>query len=532
MRLIRATHGLERRRSILFLLCLWSLLLGLPTGSARSRTAGQTRQAVRERAVKATAEGAQAVAQKDFATAYKILADAYREYPNAETLYQLGQLAQAEGRTLDAQDLLRRYLADPGVDASSANAQVAQRLVEQPRGLSGELSVTGEQGVLVLLDGRVVGVLPLGQTLLLTPGAHQVGLESDGKVVSSPLEIKNGKTSELRFNADSKAMLLTIPPALLLMGEYGGLTTELTPRLLLGYDRAARRAGLALFRSDSAAKAIADATECIESLDCREKLARRLEVEYLLLIKLSSGGAAIPSGASAPVSVHIELSLFDVETGDVTARAERDCLTCGVEQVAMAVVTASELVISSGTNREKGRVAIQSDPPGAALVRDGRIVGQTPYEHVALSGQYEAELRLAGHQSERIQLRVTDGKRAEFRALLRVAETEPDPSPARTSQSVVGDQNALLQRQPRPTWRLALGGILTGTGVLIGGFGVSALAVDGSCAQTVPQPQICPEFYNTGQYAAGLLPTGIGLTITGIILLALPGPRAAAPSPR
>src|SRR5262249_21130746 len=107
--------------------------------------------------------GVLALQARDFEGAYNALAESYRLYPEPETLYQLGQLAWNSGRTMAAQDLLRRFLADPGSqqDTSSVFSKEAERILDQPRAPSGDVTLVGERGAMVLIDDRIVGVLPL-----------------------------------------------------------------------------------------------------------------------------------------------------------------------------------------------------------------------------------------------------------------------------------------------------------------------------------------------------------------------------------
>lgn len=79
---------------------------------------------------------------------------------------------------------------------------------------------------------------------------------------------------------------------------------------------------------------------------------------------------------------------------------------------------------------------------------------------------------------------------------------------------------------PRPLWR-----ILTGTGLVtlgaVGlGMGIAGLALNGTCADSVPMGTVCDRVYAT-------MPSGVGLTVTGglvaaagAVLLAWPGRRA------
>lgn len=83
--------------------------------------------------------------------------------------------------------------------------------------------------------------------------------------------------------------------------------------------------------------------------------------------------------------------------------------------------------------------------------------------------------------------------------------------------------------QPRPRWRLALGGALLGAGAVVGGFGVSGLSVDKGCKQSTDPG--CTGEYQTGGIGGGLLGVGIGLVGAGVVLMAIPGSRQAVAVP-
>ena len=57
------------------------------------------------------------------AGAYRWATTSYRLVPSPEALFVLASVARAEKRELDAQDLMRRYLADPNLDAGSDGAE-------------------------------------------------------------------------------------------------------------------------------------------------------------------------------------------------------------------------------------------------------------------------------------------------------------------------------------------------------------------------------------------------------------------------
>ena len=160
-------------------------------------------------------KGAAALAADDLPAAARLLSDAYRQFPRAAVLHALARLATAQGRTLEAYDLYRRYLADPSREADEAATRAAEALLNQPAPESGSLTVLSDPGAIVLLDGRVVATLPLLLPLLVAPGPHTVKLEFPTKSLEAPVQVELGRQTEVRMSRSSGAVLLSVLPAIL-----------------------------------------------------------------------------------------------------------------------------------------------------------------------------------------------------------------------------------------------------------------------------------------------------------------------------
>ena len=80
--------------------------------------------------------GVSELVARDFPAAYKALADSYRLQPALETLFQLGVLANAQSKRLEAYDIMRRYAADKGHGATAQGAIAYPHQVEVQRILS------------------------------------------------------------------------------------------------------------------------------------------------------------------------------------------------------------------------------------------------------------------------------------------------------------------------------------------------------------------------------------------------------------
>jgi tetratricopeptide (TPR) repeat protein len=502
-------------------ICGLLLLCGLPSAWAGSQAAGGREQrdaAKRQAALKSAAGAATLLASHRYAKAYRELAAAYRSYPNPETLFLLGQLAAAEGRTTEAQDLLRRYLADPQIDASAAHYQEAKQQAERPRGRSGELNVVGDQGAILLLDGRIVGVLPLAQPLLLAPGRHQVSLESDGKTLKGEVSLPGGRGAEMRFSEESSAVLLTLPPALLVLADWAEAPAALRPTVEQSIERAARGSGLLVYSSESAlAEAALPASQdplvCWERETCRTQILSGPGVEHALRVQIKS-----PSGGSNP-SLSLTLTLFEAAVDDEAARLVVSCDSCTREQLQSKLAAGLDKLLARGIGRPRGQVEIASTPSGAEVHLGGRRLGITPVTRTLFAGVYDPELSLPGYLPQPLRVVVGDGKLAKYLVSL---ESEPEPEP----EPLLEGPGGKLRRERRPQWRLQAGGSLLGIGGGLVLLGAWPLALDGTCQRPpVPPSDVCTNFYETRSPGLALAVTGGTLAITGAILLLIPGKR-------
>lgn len=534
----------------------------VPDAAARSSRSGkQSRQArraaaseavkeaVKAQATEQTATAATAVKAQDFATALKLLTDAYEQFPNPETLFQLGALAEGEGRTVEAQDLMRRYLLDPTAQPTPEVTAQAQRIIDLSRKPSGEVNVLGERGALVRLDGRPVGVLPLPLPLLVTAGSHVVVLEGSEKTMKGKIKVPDGRGAEMRFDAASGAVLVTLPPLVVVLAELPPVPApapsppppagtppnptpappppapsplaESTRRMRFQLEQAVRRANLALLNTDVARARAAHVAGCLTMLSCQLELARKSDADYVLRVRAERGSPAATDPA-ARSDWQITAALIDVEVGDVAASVVERCPGCTAEQAVTPFGTTVERTLERGLLRGRGTLSISTTPPGASvrLVAGDRMLGDTPLTRPLFAGPEPLQLEVSssGYKTQRPTVTVREGK-TESLSLLLQPELEPAPAPLRTPHLV-------YQRQPRPKWRLVVGSVSLVLGVGLGALGVSGLAIDGQCLEEPIAPKLaCRQRYDTFRDGVGLTAAGAALTIGGIVLLAIPGPR-------
>lgn len=478
------------------------------------------------------AAAAKARAERDWPTARRLLEESYRISASAEILFQLGLLSEAEGRVVEAQDLMRRYLTDPTVegaaDATAPPAQPgpaqpqpqppiaaqgaieqAQRIINLPRQPSGEVSVQSERGTVVKVDDRVVGVLPLPLPLLLPVGAHTITLEvAAGNPPKKTVKVIDGRGLELRINASLGAVLVSQPPAVIpIVSLTGSLSTEMSRRLQLAAGQAVRRASLSVFSTEVALKSAAKLRSCLDRLECQVQLAKATQADYVLLLDAEVGGTA----ATGTPTWKLHTELIDAAVGDSAASSTETATQSGSEQVLEVWRKMLDGVLGQGSVRTHGTLAVRTTPPGAIVRVGTRELGRAPLERPVFSGPVELSVRLPDFATERRTLTITENQTSTVELTLKPRQF----------------QTQIIYRQsPRPRWRLALGGSAVGAGLLLSGFGISGLVVNGQCgAEPLPGALACQQRFDTGTDGAILLGVGLAATTAGVVLLALPGPR-------
>lgn len=460
------------------------------------RTATPTAQ---ERSAPLIAQGVMALASRNFASAYAALAEAYLIDHSAETLYQLGIVAYAEGQTIASQDLMRRYLAVPAANAGSAQQRAeAERIVSQPQGQRSELILTGEAESRVEVDGRIVGVLPLPMPLLVSSGSHVITIKNSTTAWSQTLDVAAHRAYLLTPESDGKLKSLRLPTALL---EVDGDLPQGSPGPQSLAAQSVRNSGLFLVTPPVNGK-----EECKGEARCTLRLADQSFADYLLV--LEGVQAAATSGGNVTVS------LIDTQIGEPAAQAKFPCSPCAEGALAESLSRVLPGLLSDATQRGRGILRIVSQPVGAMVQIGSRKLGATPLAMPRFAGSTDWQLRRPGYQ---------------------VAQGRSEVKPGQTTEVTIPLAAEVLaplivrlppERQPRPKWRIASGLAGLGIGAGLMALGASALAVSGQCVEpAAPPQQSCTRLYHTSAAGAGLLATGVAFGVTGAVLLAIPGPR-------
>lgn len=545
------------------------LLLGLTTAAAAGPSLGPARRGNAAAAAALCDKGRAALQVKDFGAARSALEQAYRLAAAPEVLFLLGRVAEADGRILEAHDLMRRFLTDPARRPDEAAVAEAQRVVKLPRPLSGQAVVLGAPGSLVLVDERLRGSVPLSQPLLMSPGEHRISLQLGSRRLDSPVPVQAGRSLEVRFNATSGAVLITLLPAVLWVTEQLGVPEDAQNPFADATEQAARAANQTLLSADAALARAPAPKDCLTKIACQQELARKNEVEYVLGLRAvyqapaeaadkqhpqaaqssaapalpdaTSPAAATPSAAPLPSTAvgaadspaiapaapaapasplgrwQLMISLWHVDLATPAATGPAECLRCTPEQAAAVLKQSALQVLTTGLRRGHGRIALTSEPTAAQVFLEGQAAGVTPYEEAVWTGTYHIELRQKGFETAERTIDVVEDKTEQVAVPLTPL---PGPAPA----PLLVDKPLSLPPPRRPIWRLATGAGLLGVGLTFLGIGGRAANIVEQCA-SYDRFGICTEVYDTAGTAAGLLVTGSLMTVAGIVLLALPPSR-------
>lgn len=502
-------------------LCTASIAAAEPASKpAKGRQSKRGKDDPASRAEALRVQGSAALAKKDWGAASEALVESYRLAPDGRTLYLLGQVAWNTGKTVAAQDLMRRFLADQASGEDAAARAEADKIVDQPRPASGEVLVVGERGSLVFIDDRVVGILPLPLPLLLVSGEHKVTLEVSGRRLEGPVRVLPGRTSELRFNLSSDAVVARVVPAVVWVPSWKGVPGEAQKLLTKTVEQSVAKQKLSVVSKGVALAQAPRVSECLEQLQCLEQLATMNEAGYSLTTTVEATGDPVRGDWT------LKLALIDTPTGDYAAVAEKRCDRCTTDQASAALGDATTALLQAGAARPKGTLEVLTDPPGADVLLTDRRLGQTPYVRTAFVGAYDVTLKLSGYALVRQHLEVEDGKKASARLTLTPEGSAPTPPPppvavVKPPPPPPPPAPPAPERGPRPIWRVATGASLIGVGALLGAYGISGLAVDGSVVDVDGSPM---RLYSQAPGGA-FLGVGLAVAIGGAVLIAVPGPR-------
>lgn len=521
-------------------LLTWGIVasLSLDGGGALARSSRKPKASAADvqQASKLLTDGKAALIAKTIEPAKTLFEDAYRKNPSAEVLFQLGKLAEAEGRMVAAQDVMRRYLHETAGDEEGPDQKEAQRIAQLVSAPAGEVHVLGARGAWVVVDDHLVGALPLPLPLLLESGNHRIIVELGDQRIEEQVKALPGQTVEMRFNQKTGTVVVSVPPALVLFLD-GDFTAENQKSLTQAVGKVLAKDRQVVVPGEKALKLKPQLTDCLQTASCLAELANANEALYVLRVRAKRvppapvPASATPAGQPPTVdkaSWQFDLEVFDPSVGDIAGKTSVRCDDCAVEQAFQSASATLGTVVQQSASRARGSVEISSKPSGADVFLGGEKVGVTPYKASRFVGSVPLELRLLGQPPFSSTLTIEAGQVAQVEAVLsKPGDDAPEPDP-KLPPPVVKAPVYRTEVMPRPKWRLALGGSLIGLGVLSLGFGISALQANGKSVLNPICPDgktVCQQIYDTGKVGGGLTVFGLAAIAGGMVTVVLPGSK-------
>jgi hypothetical protein len=242
------------------------------------------------------------------------------------------------------------------------------------------------------------------------------------------------------------------------------------------------------------------------SADCAAGAASSAHVSVALFTFLPAEGSVGPQ---------LELRSFEPDGKQTTGRAS---LASGqpLADVVTSLFAASRRQLALG---EGALLSVASVPVGAVLWIDGQPAGVTPFEHSLPAGQHALRITLDGFQADEQTLALERGESRRVEA--RLIRT---PNPALT------DRAPAERATEASPWNFALGGVLALAGLPALVTGVSNLANDGQCLESIGDTCVKLAQFSTGD-AVLLMAGALGLIGGGYLLIAQPFRVDAVASP-
>ncbi len=240
----------------------------------------------------------------------------------------------------------------------------------------------------------------------------------------------------------------------------------------------------------------------------RNELATRLSARDAQLRTCTSAECTEAEGSSARIHVRfaererdydLAVSVRDA-SGEILASRELSCEVCTPKEAGARAAEAAVELWASPPDRDASLI-VMSQPPGAEVWVDGRLVGVSPLETRVDPGAHSVQLRKRGHHSRGREVELTPGEHETLRL-----ELSPDRRAA--GMRIAG-------------WSL-LG---VGAGAVVGGIAMLAMderPVKRDCSgANVDRFGNCAFRWNTTAGGASLLVTGLAAAGSGIALVVI-----------
>lgn len=213
------------------------LLLAITSATFTARAAGESNTARPESSNPLFFDGLRALETHQYAKAKQLFERLYQGSAAPEVLYQLGRVAQGEGKDVLAADLFRRYRELLGGQIDAASKSVIDSHLAALKQPVTEVRIVAPDGDFLSVDGQLIGRSPLNGTVWLTPGRHRFAIDRNGsRFESDVLNIPEGKTAQVNLSSGNRGaavVVLSLPPAAML--AFTGSASLEVAALLLGH---------------------------------------------------------------------------------------------------------------------------------------------------------------------------------------------------------------------------------------------------------------------------------------------------------
>jgi hypothetical protein len=346
------------------------------------------------------------------------------------------------------------------------------------------------------------------QPLLLSPEPHLLSVAFPEQTLSTQVDVPVGRLAELRVSRDSKAVLLTLLPAYIVLPDYQDLGSETEHQVDDAIEHAFQGEKKSVLRRDLALRQAPELKGCLQTQHCQDQLAAKNDVDGLLAVRVAKSGDGH----------RVELRLLDTATGDFAGQLARQIMPGNLLPQLHKDIT--QLIVDSAS-RTRGVLQVRTEPSGAEITMGDRVLGLTPYQRPSFTGRYELDIHKPGYDSIRQQIEVAEGRTTEVIVGMARDVPEPPPPPLQPLVTVVTERT----RMPRPTWRLILGGASLSAGALVLGIGANALQLNNTCLDPgIADPMaLCGSRLQPTGFGIGAIAGGLLMMAGGISLIAMPG---------
>lgn len=335
-------------------------------------------------------QGLQALSERDFSRAYAALSESFRLSPSAEGLLHLGRLALVEQRTLEAHDLLRRYLLDPARKPDEAMTELAQGVTAGPLPPAGRVTLLADPGALVSVDERIVGSLPLASPLLLSPGDHRLAIEYPSKRLSGQVMVAAGRQFEVRFDRSTGTLLVSLLPAILTVSDLATTLPEQKAEISTVIEQSVRSVEQTVLPFEQALLSAPHLRDCVGKANCQQLLAQKVDVEYILHASLRRGDKG---------DGHLlKLTVRHRDIADPAAVVESKCPRCSPADVVNLLGRTLPSLLVEALKRKSSTLSVTTQPVSAEVLSGKNRLGMTPLRRQLWADPIQLAVRAAGYR--------------------------------------------------------------------------------------------------------------------------------------